>query len=225
MPGTVAHHTVRMRHGARAPCEHRAVIPVLAGTRDARSGSKTMADDATKHLFVLGYPDRAAAEAAVAELKELQNDRFIDVGDYAIISKAVGGELAIAESSDADPGAQRGAVTGGVAAAFLALAGPVGLGAIAVGAGVGAVTAAIRDSGFKGDDLEEVGRLMRDGRTLLLVAAKPQDAGRLRGVLDDVPELKAADVRWEAEISAKSKNLLRDAISQYREQEAQREGE
>ena len=81
-----------------------------------------MADPATKHLFVLGYPDRDAAQAAVDELAELQRDQFLEVKDYAIVSKAHGGALTVTESKDADPGAQRGAVTGGLAAAFVALA-------------------------------------------------------------------------------------------------------
>ena len=67
-----------------------------------------MSDVEKKHLFVLGYPDRAAADAAVAELHELQRDQFLEVKDWAIVSKAEGGELTVSESKDADPGARRG---------------------------------------------------------------------------------------------------------------------
>jgi uncharacterized membrane protein len=146
-------------------------IPAVSGLRRAQR-EKSMADEAKKHLFVLGYPDRAAAEAAIAELRELERDQYIEVGDYAIISKGEGGKLTIAENRDADPGAERGAVTGALAGAFVAMAStPIGLAAIAVGAGVGAIAAAVRDSGFKGHDLDEVGAMMRDGRTILLLAA------------------------------------------------------
>ena len=51
-----------------------------------------------------------------------------------------------------------------------AISGPVGMGAVAAGAAIGAVTAAVRDSGFKNDDIEEVTRLMADGRTGIMVA-------------------------------------------------------
>ena len=103
------------------------------------------------------------------------------------------------ENKEADPGGRRGAVTGGLGGAFIALAGPIGLGAVAVGAGVGAVAAVMRDSGFKNKDLEEVGSLMQDGRTLLLMAVSTRTTrDRLRSVLDDEPEFKAADRRWEA---------------------------
>jgi uncharacterized membrane protein len=176
-----------------------------------------MDDDAKKHLFVLGYPDRAAAEAAVTELHELQRDQFLEVKDWAIVSKADGGELTVTESKDADPGARRGAVAGGLGGAFIALAAtPIGAGAILAGAGIGAVASRLRDAGFKSGDLGEVGRLMQDGRAVLLLAVRPQDTDRLRGILDDVPELRAADRRWEAVVDQDSKNVLRDAIAAYR---------
>jgi uncharacterized membrane protein len=176
-----------------------------------------MADE-TKHLFALSFPDRAGADAAVNELTELSRDMFLDgVKDYAIVSKGADGKLQLTESKDADPGGRRGAVAGGLGGAFLALAAtPIGLGAIVVGAGVGAVASALRDSGFKDDDLKEVGQLMEGGRTVLLMAVDTHDADRLRGVLDDIPELKAADRRFEADVVPGSKNILRDAIAQYR---------
>lgn len=176
----------------------------------------------TKHLFVLSFPDRAAAEAAVNELTELQRDQFLEVRDHALITKEIGGKLTVAESKDADPGAQRGAVAGLMAGAFVALAAtPIGLGALAVGAGVGAVGGALRDSGFKDDDLKEAGRLMEEGRTILLLAVRPEDTERLRGVLADVPELLAADRRWEAEVSGSSKNVLHDAITLFKQEQEQ----
>jgi uncharacterized membrane protein len=177
----------------------------------------TMGDATTKHLFMLGYPDRDAAQAAVDELRELQRDQFVEVKDYAIVSKAEGGGLTVTESKDVDPGAQRGAVAGGLGAAFIALAAtPIGAGAILAGAGIGAVAGKLRDSGFKGNDLDEVGRLMQDGRTILLLAVRPEDSDRLRGAIDDIPELKAADRRWEAVVDGNSKNVLRDAIAAYK---------
>jgi uncharacterized membrane protein len=177
-----------------------------------------MGDETRKHLFVFGYDDRASAEAAVNELTELGHDQFLQLKDYAIVSKDESGNLTVSESKDADAGGRRGAVAGGMGGLLVAaLAGPIGLGAVAVGAGVGAVTAAVRDSGFKGKDLDEVGRLMRDGRTILIVAVRPEDTERLHGALDDIPEFSSAD-RWEADIDASSKNVLGDAIEQYKKQ-------
>lgn len=182
-----------------------------------------MSDDTKKHLFLLGFAERDAADAAVAQLKELQNEKFIEVRDYAVVSKSVGGELTVTEDKDADPGASRGAVAGVMGGALIALMStPIGLGAVAVGAGVGAVTGALRDSGFKSNDLDEVGRLMRDGRTILIVAVRPEDTDKLRAAMDDAPELVAADARLEAVVPAESKNVLRDAIDQWKQDEARK---
>lgn len=180
-----------------------------------------MTTEDTKHLFVLSFPERGMADAAVNELTELQRDQFLEVKDHAIIVKDADGKLAVSESKEADPGARRGLVAGGLAGAFIALAAtPIGAGAIVVGAGVGAVASALRDTGFKNKDLDEVGALMEGGRTVLLIAVRPEDTERLRGVLDDIPELKAADRRWEAEVSGDSKNVLRDAIAQFKAERA-----
>jgi hypothetical protein len=61
---------------------------------------------------------------------------------------------------------------------------------------------------------------MEPGRSLLLVAVRPDDSDRLRQAIGDLPELKAADRHWEAEVSGDSTNVLRDAIAQWKEQQA-----
>ena len=173
-----------------------------------------------KHLFVLGYPDAAGAEAGAASLAELERSKYLAVRDYAVISKARDGKLAIAEDKRADHGAGHGAVVGGVAGGILAvLSGPIGVGAVVAGAGIGAVTSALHDTGFRQDDLKEVGRLMEGDRAVLLVAVAPADTDRMREAIGDLPELKAADRHWEADVSPDSKNVLRDAIEQWRRAE------
>ena len=87
-----------------------------------------------------------------------------------------------------------------------------------------AVASALRDTGFKNDDLDEVGRLMEAGRTVLLLAVRPEDTGRVREIMADLPELKAADRRWEAEVSGDSKNVLHDALEQFKAQQAANAG-
>jgi uncharacterized membrane protein len=184
--------------------------------------TETTPPPSPKHLFVLGFPDRAGADRAVRGLADLERSRFLKVTDHAIISKGEDGKLKIDENKDADHTAGRGAVTGGLAGAFVAvLAGPIGIGAVAVGAGIGAVANALHDSGFKTGDLKEVGSMMEGGRTLLLVAVRPDDAHKLHEAIGDLPELKAADRRWEAEVAGDSNNVLRDAIALWRQQQAE----
>jgi uncharacterized membrane protein len=104
--------------------------------------------------------------------------------------------------------------------ALVALAGPIGLAGIAVGAGVGAVAGKLHDSGFKNKDLEEVGGLMQEGRTLLVVSVQPEFVDRFKQAIDDVPELKAADRKMDFDVDGSSSNMLRDAIASYKATQA-----
>jgi uncharacterized membrane protein len=187
-------------------------------TKEATMTADAHAD--RKHLFVLGYPDADGAERAVGSLAELERTGYLAVTDYAVISKGADGKLAVREDKRADHGAGPGAVAGGVAGGLLAVfAWPIGVGAVVVGAGIGAVTSALHDAGFKSDDLQEVGRLMEGGRAILIVAVAPDDTDRMRDAIGDVPELRAADRRWEADLAPDSKNVLGDAIEQWRREE------
>jgi uncharacterized membrane protein len=175
-----------------------------------------MGDTKAKRLFVLGYPDAASAEAAVGELTELARDQYVRVEDWATISKGADGKLTVKENTGSDPGAQRGAVAGGIAMALVAIAGPIGLAGVAVGAGVGAVAGKLHDSGFKNKDLEEVGSLMQEGRTLLVVSIEPEFVTRFSEAINDVPELKAADRKMDFDVDGSSTHMLRDAIASYK---------
>jgi len=168
-------------------------------------------------LFVLGYPDAAQADAAVAELEQLAQDEFLRDVDWAIVTKAADGTMTSRESTRSDPGAARGGVAGGVAGALIAvMAGPIGIGAVAVGAGVGAVATALKDSGFKDKDLTSVGDLMQPGRTVLLLDVPGEYVEHMRSAMTDVPEFKASDRWMESEVDGSSGNLLRSAVTDYR---------
>ena len=184
-----------------------------------------MATDGTKHLFVLSFPNETLAKVAVGELNDLKNDKFVDASDYAVVTKDEAGKLTVDESKSADPGAQRGALAGGLGAGLIALAaGPIGIGAVVVGAGIGAVAGALKDSGFKSKDLDEVGRLMEAGRSVLLVAVKPEETDKFQGAIDDIQAFKEADRRLDFAVDPKSKNVLHDAIAQYHAEQAKTAG-
>jgi uncharacterized membrane protein len=118
-----------------------------------------------------------------------------------MITKAHGGELTITNSKGVDPGATRGALFGGGAGLLLAaLAGPVGLGAVAAGAAIGGVTAAVRDSGLKNNDIIEVSKLMADGRTGILVAIPLAAADAWDGFVETHTEFAAPDRRYQVDI-------------------------
>jgi uncharacterized membrane protein len=174
----------------------------------------------TRTLFVLGYPDKAMADAAVAEMHVLDVDGFLKVADWAIITRDEDGTVRSHEPTTADPGAARGAVAGGVAGAFMVLLGPIGIAGVAAAAGVGAVAAALHDSGFKDQDMEAVGALMADGRTILLAAVESEYVDRMRTAIQEIPEFVAADRTLESSVDGSSGNLLRETIAQYKEQRA-----
>jgi uncharacterized membrane protein len=175
-----------------------------------------MTDSMTRRLFVLGYPDRSGAEAAVAELTELTRDEFVSLDDWAIISKGADGELTSSTSDAKKSAAGKGAFAGGFAVALIAIAGPIGLAGVAVGAGVGAVAGAMHRAGFKDGDVKSVGELMQAGRTLLILTVPGEYADRFRDAIDEVPELKAADRRLESDVDGSSAGMLHDAIAEYK---------
>src|SRR4051794_26886000 len=130
-----------------------------------------MGDEKRTRLVFLGFDDADEAESALATLEEDIKDKDIAVDDWAIIHKEPGGEISIRSDKKVDPGAGHGAKVGGTAGAILAvLAGPGGIGAVVGGAAIGAVASAVRDTGFKNKDIDEVSRLMADGRSGIMIA-------------------------------------------------------
>jgi uncharacterized membrane protein len=167
-------------------------------------------------LFVLGFTDEAQADAALAELHALGVDQFVRDVDWAIVTKDADGKVTTRESTSSDPGPARGAVVGGVVGALVAITGPIGLAGVAAAAGVGAVVAALHDSGFKNDDLTATADLMKPGRTVLILDVAPDYVERMHTAVTDIPEFRAADRTLESPVEAESGNLLRTALDDYR---------
>jgi hypothetical protein len=107
----------------------------------------------------------------VGVIKAGRDAKAITIDDVALVSKAPGGKVTIVNDRKSDPGAVRGGVFGGTAGLVMAtILGPLALGTVAAGAAVGAVAAAVKDSGLKNDDIAEVSKLMADGRSGLMIA-------------------------------------------------------
>lgn len=173
-----------------------------------------MAD--TRTLFVLGFPEASQARAALAEIGNLGNSGFLKADDWAIVERDASGKVTFEESPSADHGATRGAVAGGVAGAFLVVLGPVGWAGAAALAGAGAVVSKLHDSGFKANDMDAVGGLMRDGRTVLLVSVTDEYVENMRAAMKDVPEFLASDRSMESPVTGEAGDVLRHAVEEYR---------
>ena len=167
------------------------------------------------HLAFYGYPDEMSAWAGVDAIKRARDSKEVTIQDWALIEKRSGGTVKIHDDRSADPGALRGGAFGGAAGMVLAAAaGPVGLGAVAAGAAIGAITAGIHDSGMKGRDLKAVGSYMDGGRFGVMVAMPLEEAERWGTYAAAAKELAASDRRHEADIVPG--HTFEDALEEYR---------
>ena len=142
----------------------------------------------------------------------------VEVEDWAYLHKAIGGKVTTLTSKSADPGAARGATVGGAAGLILAVvSGPIGIGAVVGGAAIGAVTAALKDSGFKNDDLAAVSRLAADGRSGILVSVPLDKTDQYDAFVTREVVFDAADNKHQVDIVPGRD--FDDALEEYRRQE------
>jgi len=177
-----------------------------------------MAKPKRTRLVALGFVDESIAWAVREEIKAAIARTEIEVEDYVLIHKDADGKATFTTDRSVDPGAVRGGAFGGAAGLVLAvISGPIGLGAVVGGAAIGAVTAALKDSGFKSDDLEAVSRLMTGGRNGLLIAVPLDAADRFETFEKGNEVLASADSRYQVDIVPG--RTFEQAIEEYRIQE------
>ena len=98
-----------------------------------------MAKVTRSRLYLLGFAEPDIARYVLQLIKNARDKKELQVTDWAMIVRPVGGEPQITTDKSVDPGAARGAGFGGLAGVVLAgLSGPIGVGAIAAGAAIGA---------------------------------------------------------------------------------------
>ena len=160
-----------------------------------------MSEPKRTRLVFLGFAVEDVANTVLGVIESGIRAKSITVEDWALVHKAPGGKLTIRTDKSKDPGAARGALFGGGAGYLLAaLAGPIGAGAVAAGAAIGAVTAAVKDSGLKNDDIVEVSKFMADGRTGIMVAIPLAAADQWDQYVASNVEFEAADRRHQVDI-------------------------
>jgi uncharacterized membrane protein len=173
-----------------------------------------MADTKRMRVFFLGFPNPGVATYVLERIKEATKAKQVNVVDWAMIQKPAGGEVKITTNKTVDPGAARGAGFGGMAGVILAgISGPIGVGAILGGAAVGAVTAALKDSGLKDDKLENISHLMAEGREGLVIVTPLEDGDGFQAFMDGDVDFQSADRRMSADIVPG--RSLQDVIDDY----------
>ena len=178
-----------------------------------------MSEPKRTRLYFFGFAEEMVARHVLEVIKSGQESKAITVEDWALVSKAPGGKLTITNDKTKDPGGARGALFGGGAGLILAaLSGPIGLGAVAGGAAIGAVTAAVRDSGFKNDDIESVSRFMADGRTGIMVATPLDESDAFDAFIAEHDEFEASDRKHHVDIVPGRD--FEQALDEYRRAEA-----
>jgi uncharacterized membrane protein len=177
-----------------------------------------MSDPMRTRLVFLGFTEEMLARTVWEVIKDGRDAKAITIDDVALVTKAQGGKVTIVNDKKSDPGAVRGGVFGGTAGLVLAtILGPVGLGAVAAGAAVGAVTSAVKDSGLRNDDIAAVSRLMADGRSGLMVAMPLDAAGRWDAFVALHPEFHSSDRQHAVDIVPG--RTFEKALEEYRRDE------
>jgi uncharacterized membrane protein len=173
-----------------------------------------MAEPKRSRLYFLGFAEPGVAQYVLEKVKEAVDAKEVVVADWAMINKGEGRNAEITTNKKVDPGAARGAGAGGLAGAVLAgISGPIGVGAIVGGAAIGAITAALKDSGLKDHDLESISNLMAAGRGGLVIAVPLDEADRFEEWMSRTPEFEASDRRQVVDIVPG--RTLDDAIEDY----------
>ena len=171
--------------------------------------------DPSYHLMIFAFDFRETALLAREQAQAAAKAGTFTLADWAVITKEAGGKTKIQSSRSADPGAVRGGLVGGTAGMILAVAsGPIGVGAMVGGAAIGAATAALKDSGFPEKRLKEMSTLMRDQRSLLLLAVPIEDRDKVAAFVDATIAFNGTDGRLESDITPS--HTLADVMADYR---------
>jgi hypothetical protein len=154
-------------------------------------GGTTMAEDSGRRILAATFetPDGGsrAAGAIGGALPEL-------TGNTAVLFVKPDGSAKFVESKDW--GAGRGALLGG---AIGILGGPIG---ILVGGGVGALASKLRDSGFKNDQLEQLGKSLGPNNSAVVVEIAADGVDTAKQVIEPLGAKDVVVVDVDSSVAA-----------------------
>jgi uncharacterized membrane protein len=139
--------------------------------------------DVPVQFVVAAFQGGEGAQEALDALKQGHNDGLIRVEQAAVLQKTPDGALHITETSDMGP--VKGAFIGALLGAGVGLLlGPVGWMA-AGGAGVGALAAELRDSGFNDARLNQFGESLTPGSSALIALVEQTSVEKVKEIIAD----------------------------------------
>lgn len=122
-------------------------------------------------LIVAAFQTEDGADKALKQLQAAKKERLIAIQNAAVIRRDKNDKLHISETADwgGGKGAAVGAIVGGAIGIIFP---PSLLAAGAVGAGIGALAAKLRDSGFKDEHLKEIGAALKPGTSAIVAVVE-----------------------------------------------------
>jgi uncharacterized membrane protein len=148
-----------------------------------------MADDGQRNILAATFSTPLGGTRAAGALAGAFPD---GVGNTAVLFVTADGEAKFVESKDW--GAGRGALLGG---AIGILGGPIG---IVAGGAIGGLASKLRDSGFKNDELEQLGQSMAPGTSAVVVEISADAVDQAKRVLNAMDARQTVLAKIESEI-------------------------
>lgn len=185
----------------------------VGGGKDIYGKAKAIAQDKTKggptEMFVVAFDGVGQADEVLGTLRQLDDDRLVELGKAAVIQRAADGEIGIEETADMDT--KDSAIAGAVAGGLLGMLTGRGLmGGALLGAGGGALAAKGLDLGFDDDFLNEVGESLGPDSSAIVATVEFTNVEAAMETLDRFEGGTILHTTLQPEITAQLSDAVED---------------
>jgi len=160
---------------------------LLESGKDLYGKAKNIAEDKTKdgptEIFLVAFEGVDQANEVLATLRQLDDDRLVELGKAAVIQRGADGVIDVDETADMDT--KESSITGAVAGGLLGmLTGKGIIGGALLGAGGGALASKGLDLGFDDDFLNEFAEKLAPGSSAIVATVDFVDLAPAMEILD-----------------------------------------
>ncbi len=160
-------------------------------------------------MFVVAFDGVDQADEVLGTLKQLDDDRLVELGKAAVIRRGTDGEIGIEETADMDT--KESAIAGAVAGGLLGMLTGRGLmGGALLGAGGGALAAKGLDLGFDDDFLNEVGESLGPDSSAIVATVEFTNVEAAMETLDRFEGGTILHTTLQPEITAQLSDAVED---------------